>query len=55
MNNKFICDDCGKELDVSKRCSPAWDICDDCLDNYDNKTGYCSVDCMITGMCDETC
>ena len=57
MNAKetFVCEDCKKKLSLNKRCSPEYDICNDCLDNYENKTGYCSVYCRITGRCDESC
>jgi hypothetical protein len=30
-------------------------LCDDCYLAYDDKTGYCSLDCCITGKCDESC
>jgi hypothetical protein len=30
-------------------------LCDDCINSYDNKTGYCSLDCCISGRCDESC
>ena len=54
--NYFICEDCCKELPISKRCDPDFNICQDCLEeNYENKTGYCSMSCMITGICDESC
>jgi len=30
-------------------------LCDACLTAYDNKTGHCSLDCCISGYCDESC
>ena len=51
----FICDDCKMELPIDQRCDSNYDICKDCLDNYEDKTGYCSVHCRITGVCDESC
>lgn len=30
-------------------------LCDDCIDAYDNRTGHCSLDCCISGHCDESC
>lgn len=32
-----------------------WKLCGECYDAYDNKTGYCSLDCCISGRCDESC
>lgn len=30
-------------------------LCDDCYEAYDNKTGHCSLDCCISGKCDDSC
>lgn len=30
-------------------------LCNDCEEQLENKTGYCSVACRITGSCDESC
>ena len=30
-------------------------ICEDCLENYENQTGWCSPHCRISGECDQTC
>jgi hypothetical protein len=51
----FVCDDCKKELPVKERCDEDFDVCKKCLDNYENKTGYCSAYCRISGNCDESC
>ncbi len=54
--NYFVCEDCGKKLQIRERCDPDFNICDNCLnENYEDKTGYCSVYCRITGRCDESC
>jgi hypothetical protein len=51
----FICEDCKKELPISNRCHSDFDICNECLENYPNKTGWCSIQCRITGDCDQSC
>ena len=33
----------------------AIDLCKECDDIYDNKTGYCSLHCCLGGGCDESC
>jgi hypothetical protein len=30
-------------------------LCDDCISNFEDKTGYCSIDCCVSGRCDESC
>lgn len=30
-------------------------LCDDCYNAYHNETGYCSLQCCITGKCDDSC
>lgn len=30
-------------------------LCKDCDDDYNNITGYCSLDCCLTGVCDGAC
>lgn len=30
-------------------------LCIDCNNRYDNKTGYCSLDCCLGYGCDESC
>lgn len=47
------CEDCGEEKpDVKSRGDSEYVLCDDCLDNYPNETGYCSISCKISGNCD---
>lgn len=31
------------------------DLCEECDDKYDNKTGYCSLSCSLGNGCDGTC
>lgn len=30
-------------------------LCSECADIYDNKTGYCSLHCCLGGECDGSC
>jgi len=30
-------------------------LCENCNEKYDNKTGYCSLNCSLGGGCDQTC
>ena len=30
-------------------------LCKECDDKYENKTGYCSLDCCLGYGCDESC
>jgi len=30
-------------------------LCENCADNYENKTGHCSLNCCLTGYCDSSC
>ena len=32
-----------------------YQLCNKCLDELPNKTGYCSVSCMVYGDCDGSC
>ena len=31
------------------------ELCEGCCEKYDNRTGYCSFDCCISGICDQSC
>jgi hypothetical protein len=47
-----LCDFCAAPaVTVVNRCN----LCAECAEAYDNKTGYCSLECCITGRCDESC
>lgn len=43
-----------KQAHVSKKFT-GFELCEDCETSYDNKTGHCSLDCCISGKCDESC
>ena len=30
-------------------------LCDDCEESMDDKTGYCSAYCQLSGICDHSC
>ena len=45
------CEDEGKKLFRTDR----YLLCEDCSDKYDNKTGYCSLYCCVSGHCDGSC
>lgn len=32
-----------------------YSLCKGCINNHDNKTGYCSMDCCLGGGCDGSC
>lgn len=51
--NKHKCENCGEEKpDVKSRGDGEYLLYDDCLNNYPNETGYCSISCRISGNCD---
>lgn len=51
--NKHKCEDCGEEKsDVKSRGDGEYLLCDDCLNDLPNETGYCSISCRISGNCD---
>lgn len=63
MDSEFKTEICDK---YCQRCDEFTDIleqsydcrimlCNECNEKYDNKTGYCSVDCCVSGNCDQTC
>ncbi len=31
------------------------DLCTECNNSFEDKTGWCSINCCITGNCDQTC
>lgn len=53
----FECEECKRNLPLSKLVKNFADIkiCDDCLSNYPNETGCCSVECRLSGRCDQSC
>lgn len=50
---KIACEYC-EELDNLDEWE-GYTLCEDCIEVYDNKTGYCSLDCCISGNCDQSC
>lgn len=53
--NEIKCDHCGDPATERKDLKGAPVLCDECYAAYDNKTGYCSLECCISGKCDESC
>lgn len=56
-----ICYNCEDETTntelITHECVGTWKIilCDDCINSYENKTGHCSIDCCLSGRCDDSC
>lgn len=51
---KPICEGC-EEYVSEVHDYHGYKLCAECCDRYDNKTGYCSLSCCISGRCDESC
>lgn len=52
------CEDNIVTPDDEKMCKTmglTYSLCNECLLEYDNKTGHCSLRCCISGQCDESC
>lgn len=51
------CEWCDEEIspDYKYVGSNGYTLCEECDSKYDNKTGYCSLSCCITGECDDSC
>lgn len=53
---KNICDYCETPNSNEKDSNVGYYLlCDDCFNAFENKTGHCSLDCCISGRCDESC
>ncbi len=52
--NKIPCDYCG-EVEETINSVAEHMLCDECESIYDDKTGYCSLDCCMSGKCDGSC
>jgi len=50
----LFCRGCEEYTDKYGECY-GMNICEECEDKYDNKTGYCSLECSLGGGCDQTC
>lgn len=59
INNCYYCEEKTEnniELTTSNlNCLFGIILCNDCIGKYDDKTGYCSLDCCISNNCDESC
>lgn len=57
QQDEKVCDYCGSPAPNWKDSQKIvhYNLCDACFEAYDNKTGYCSLDCCISGSCDESC
>jgi hypothetical protein len=61
MNSETKTDKCNKlcagceEYTDKYENQNAIDLCKECDDIYDNKTGYCSLHCCLGGECDGSC
>jgi len=31
------------------------ELCDECNEKFEDKTGHCSINCCVNGNCDQTC
>lgn len=51
---KYLCQGCDEFVDKIFN-DYGYNLCEECNNNYDNKTGYCSLFCCVTGQCDESC
>jgi hypothetical protein len=47
------CDAENAEKREDLKCDPI--LCDECYAAYDDRTGFCSLDCCISGHCDDSC
>ena len=50
------CEEIKEDVVLNKDCNKY--LYNDCVDIYnkgEDKTGYCSFDCIMSGRCDETC
>ena len=49
------CEGCDNvEVELTNDYKHYW-LCKECNDSYNNKTGWCSLSCCISGRCDQTC
>ena len=54
-NITSLCEVCNEHQDTTKLRGDDYMICDDCYDELEDQSGYCSVRCMVTKCCDQTC
>ena len=54
--NKTYCDAC--EIEIIKETEIVYHnykLCDECLEEYRDETGYCSLSCCAFHKCDDSC
>lgn len=51
----IYCDYCKDIEAVTTSYDDKYNLCEDCDEAYDNKTGWCGLSCCITGRCDSSC
>ena len=50
------CDYCEENKpDVYNTYDGKYNLCSECIEHYDNSSGYCSLRCAMGNGCDETC
>ncbi len=49
-----ICQGCDKKTELTNEFG-GYQLCDECNSIYDDKTGYCSLNCCLGGSCDDSC
>lgn len=54
MEEQKYCQGCDGYFD-SLEDYTGYELCGVCSEKYDNKTGYCSLNCSLGGGCDQTC
>ena len=53
-DNKLFCVGCENYTDKLYH-DYRYDLCFECNEKYDDKTGYCSLFCCINNQCDDSC
>ena len=51
VDTEDTCKECGSKENVYRD----YMLCENCIDKLPNVTGYCSLDCRLSGMCDGSC
>lgn len=55
MSEQIECSECGKPLDAKNNDDFYHEICRQCIYELPNETGYCSISCRLSGICDGSC
>lgn len=48
------CEHCEKQV-PKKNYNGEYEICEDCIEDLPNKTGYCGMSCRLGFGCDDSC